>query len=89
MQVHVKQLDCWIITFFGQSNHFSFSLPPYPTTGGKMETDPFQQCIQTDGRQQQVGSEVVQKPYEIPESQSPTISPIEKESGLRLRLIAA
>ena len=54
-----------------------------------METDPFQQCIQTDGRQQQVGSEVVQKPYEIPESQSPTISPIEKESGLRLRLIAA
>ena len=35
MQVHVKQLDCWIITFFGQSNHFSFSLPPYPTTGGE------------------------------------------------------
>ena len=25
MQVHVKQLDCWIITFFGQSNHFLFS----------------------------------------------------------------
>ena len=60
-----------------------FVFPPsLPYNRGKMETDPFQQCIQTDGRQQQVGSEVVQKSYEIPESQSPTISPDRKRKRL-------
>ena len=89
MQVHVKQLDCWIITFFGQSNHFLFSLPPYPTTGGKWKPIHSNNASKPMDASSRFGSEVVQKPYEIPESQSPTISPIEKESGLRLRLIAA
>ena len=89
MQVHVKQLDCWIITFFGQSNHFLFSLPPYPTTGGKWKPIHSNNAPKPMDASSRLDQKLYRSHMRYQNLNHRQFPPIEKESGLRLRLIAA